>query len=119
MSDTPTPLSDWIGRQEVAHDHIAATPVKALNATLDHAAMDVVDGSALPPLWHWLYFLPLHRQSRIYARDGSWRDDPVFAGLPRVRTTLRGRLTAGVTLGPRWSASARASQTTIRRNRPG
>ena len=43
--------------------------------------------------------------------DGrSWRDDPVFAGLPRVRTTLRGRLTAGVTLGPRWSASARASQ---------
>jgi outer membrane protein len=43
--------------------------------------------------------------------DGrSWRDDPVFTGLPRVRTTLRGRLNAGVMLGPRWSASVRASQ---------
>ena len=69
MSDTTTPWSAWIGRQEVVHDRISATPVKALNATLDHAAMDVVDGSALPPLWHWLYFLPLHRQSDIGA-DG-------------------------------------------------
>jgi len=69
MSDTPIPLSDWIGRQEVVHDRMAATPVKALNATLDHVAMDVIDGSALPPLWHWLYFLPLHRQSDIGA-DG-------------------------------------------------
>ena len=49
--------------------------------------------------------------------DGrSWRDDPVFAGLPRVRTTLRGRLTAGVALGPRWSASARASQDLLGRD---
>ncbi|QHE77963.1 MipA/OmpV family protein [Hydrogenophaga sp. PBL-H3] len=40
----------------------------------------------------------------------SWRGDPVYDGLPRVRDTLRGRFTAGVTLSPRWSASLRASQ---------
>ena len=40
----------------------------------------------------------------------SWRDDPVYAGLPRVRDTVRGRVTAGLTLGPRWSGSLRASQ---------
>jgi hydroxyacyl-ACP dehydratase HTD2-like protein with hotdog domain len=22
-------------------------------------------GAVLPPLWHWLYFLPQHRQSEI------------------------------------------------------
>lgn len=69
MSDATASLSDWIGRQEVVHDRMVATPVKALNATLDHAPMAVADGSALPPLWHWLYFLPLHRQSEIGA-DG-------------------------------------------------
>jgi len=69
MSDKPTELSAWIGRQETVRDSIGATPVKALNATLDHAAMEVSNGTALPPLWHWLYFLPLHRQSEIGA-DG-------------------------------------------------
>jgi len=69
MSNTHTDPTAWIGRQEVLHDSIGATPVKALNATLDRAAMDVQTGTALPPLWHWLYFLPLHRQSEIGA-DG-------------------------------------------------
>ena len=58
-------LQAWIGRGETAHDRIGATPVKALNATLDHPAGAVEDGTALPPLWHWLYFLPRHRHSEI------------------------------------------------------
>ena len=58
-------LKAWIGRSETVRDQIGATPVSALNATLDHAAMPVEAGTPLPPLWHWLYFLPLHRQSEI------------------------------------------------------
>ena len=27
--------------------------------------MPLEAGTALPPLWHWLYFLPLHRQSEV------------------------------------------------------
>jgi len=72
MSETPSDLSAWIGRQECLHDRVGATPVQALNATLDHDPMDVQAGTALPPLWHWLYFLPLHRQSEIGA-DGHAR----------------------------------------------
>lgn len=72
MSDATTDLTAWIGRQETLRDSITATPVKALNGTLDHADMAVQNGTALPPLWHWLYFLPLHRQSEIGA-DGHAR----------------------------------------------
>ncbi len=58
-------LTSWIGRSETLQDHIGATPVKALNATLDRAPIAVAAGDALPPLWHWLYFLPRHRQGDI------------------------------------------------------
>ncbi len=50
-------------------------------------------GDALPPLWHWLYFLPLHRQSEIgpdgHAKRGGFLP-PV--PLPR-RMWAGGRLT--------------------------
>ena len=51
-------LADWIGHSESWQDAITAAPVASLSATLgrDDPA-PVVDG-ALPPLWHWLYFLP-------------------------------------------------------------
>ncbi len=66
----------WIGRSQTLHDHIGPTPVAALAATLDHPAAPVQSGSALPPLWHWLYFLPLHRQSELgpdgHARRGGF-----------------------------------------------
>jgi 3-methylfumaryl-CoA hydratase len=60
-----TELSTWIGRSETLRDTVTATPVVALTATLDHPAAEVGPGSALPALWHWLYFLPMHRQSDI------------------------------------------------------
>jgi len=40
----------------------------------------------------------------------SWDGDARFKGLPDVRGTLRGRVTANVALGQRWSASVRGSQ---------
>ena len=58
-------LRTWIGRSETLRDTLAAAPVRALTATLDHAAVPVAHGMPLPPLWHWLYFLPMHRQSDI------------------------------------------------------
>ncbi len=58
-------LTAWIGRSESLRDTITAAPVRALTATLDHPAADVAAGTPLPPLWHWLYFLPMHRQSDI------------------------------------------------------
>jgi 3-methylfumaryl-CoA hydratase len=64
-------LQDWVGRSETVEDVVAATPYAALAATLDVApsgtdsAQRPAIGTALPYLWHWLYFLPIYRQSEI------------------------------------------------------
>jgi 3-methylfumaryl-CoA hydratase len=63
--EPPNDLRAWIGRSETAHDTLHPTPVLALGATLDHPGEAADVGTVLPPLWHWLYFLPLHRQSQI------------------------------------------------------
>lgn len=58
-------LTEWIGRTEELADRITPVPISALSATLDRADPLPQPGDALPPLWHWLYFLPVHRQSKI------------------------------------------------------
>jgi 3-methylfumaryl-CoA hydratase len=58
-------LKDWIGRTEQVSDVFTATPYAALSATLDRPSERPENGTPLPALWHWLYFLPLHRQSEI------------------------------------------------------
>src|SRR5574337_122073 len=78
-----------IGRSETMRDDIGATPVKALNATLDHPASPVERGAPLPPLWHWLYFLPLHRQSEI-GPDGHARRGGFLPSVPLPRRMWAG-----------------------------
>jgi len=55
----------WIGKTEAVTDTITATPYAALSATLDRDPEEPPAGTPLPPLWHWLYFLPLYRQSEV------------------------------------------------------
>ncbi|HEU5296712.1 MAG TPA: MaoC family dehydratase N-terminal domain-containing protein [Burkholderiaceae bacterium] len=85
MDTSLNDLQAWVGRSETVRDQIGATPVKALNATLDHPPADVSSGTPLPPLWHWLYFLPLHRQSEIGADGHAKRG----GFLPPVRLPRR------------------------------
>jgi 3-methylfumaryl-CoA hydratase len=61
-------LRGWIGRSVVVEDSATPVPLRALTATLDRDDPPA-PGEPIPPLWHWLYFLPLHRQSEIGA-DG-------------------------------------------------
>lgn len=61
-------LTDWTGRSETATDLLRPFPADALAATLDRDET-YPEGAALPDLWHWLYFLPLHRLSES-GRDG-------------------------------------------------
>ena len=59
-------LQSWVGKIETTGDDITSAPVRALSATLDRDDSAPVAGSTvLPPLWHWLYFLPQQRQSEI------------------------------------------------------
>ena len=68
-------LKTWIGRSETLEDTVTPVPVAALSATLDRDDPRPRPGDPLPPLWHWLYFLPLHRQSEI-GPDGHAIDQP-------------------------------------------
>jgi 3-methylfumaryl-CoA hydratase len=67
--ETTMNLNEWIGKSESVTDTLTATPYAALSATLDRPAERPQPGTALPALWHWLYFLPLYRQSEVGA-DG-------------------------------------------------
>jgi 3-methylfumaryl-CoA hydratase len=58
-------LRQWVGKTETRVDDVTAVPIAALAATLDIDAPPPRPGDRLPPLWHWLYFLPVHRQSEL------------------------------------------------------
>ena len=81
--------SAWIGHSETMQDTIGPTPVIALDATLDHPRRPVEKGTALPPLWHWLYFLPMHRQSEI-GPDGHARRGGFLPPVPLPRRMWAG-----------------------------
>jgi 3-methylfumaryl-CoA hydratase len=65
-------LSAWVGRSETVHETLGPKPAAALSAVFDEPAALALPGQPLPLLWHWLYFLPLHRHSDI-GPDGHAR----------------------------------------------
>ncbi|HRN74762.1 MaoC family dehydratase N-terminal domain-containing protein [Ottowia sp.] len=64
-TDAIAHLQQWIGRCEALHDDIAAAPLRGLSATLDRDDPAPQRGTVVPPLGHWLYFLPQAPQSQI------------------------------------------------------
>lgn len=50
-------LRAWIGKKKTHDDIATAWPVAALAATLDRREAEPAPGTAIPPGWHWLYFL--------------------------------------------------------------
>ncbi|MET0660033.1 MAG: MaoC family dehydratase N-terminal domain-containing protein [Steroidobacteraceae bacterium] len=51
-------LRKWVGNVESRSDSVTAFPIAALAATLGREDPPLQSGDAVPPLWHWLYFLP-------------------------------------------------------------
>jgi len=82
-------LDDWIGRTETVSDVLTPAPYAALAATLDRPPERPAPGTPLPPLWHWLYFLPLTRQSEIGA-DGHARRGGFLPPVPLPRRMWAG-----------------------------
>ncbi|MBV8050688.1 MAG: MaoC family dehydratase N-terminal domain-containing protein [Acidobacteriaceae bacterium] len=62
-------LRQWVGKTESRTDQVTAAPMMGLSATLDRDDAAPQPGDALPPLWHWLYFLPIARQAEL-SEDG-------------------------------------------------
>jgi 3-methylfumaryl-CoA hydratase len=96
IQDAAVDLSSWVGRSETQHDQIDAAPLRGLSATLDRDDPPPHAGAQVPPLWHWLYFLPQHRQSEI-GPDGHARRGGFLPPVPLPR-----RMWAGGRL--RWEA---------------
>ena len=72
MNPDPSQTDDmaaWVGRTQTVEDDITAFPMRALAATLDTDDPPAGTGTVLPPLWHWLYLLPIHRPQAL-RRDG-------------------------------------------------
>jgi 3-methylfumaryl-CoA hydratase len=87
--DSPDPFAAWLGRTEERHDTISAAPLAALAATLDRAEPMPGAGAPVPPLGHWLYFLPLQRQSEI-GTDGHARRGGFLPPVPLPRRMWAG-----------------------------
>src|SRR5678809_1306269 len=84
-----TDWQQWVGRTESRIDVVTATPVAALSATLDRDDPLPRAGDPLPPLWHWLYFLPLARQSEI-GPDGHAKRGGFLPPVPLPRRMWAG-----------------------------
>ncbi len=82
-------LRTWIGREERREDTVTAPPVAALSATLDRDDPPPRQGDRLPALWHWLYFLPTHRQSDLGV-DGHARLGGFLPPVPLPRRLYAG-----------------------------
>ncbi|MBP8148238.1 MAG: MaoC family dehydratase N-terminal domain-containing protein [Limnohabitans sp.] len=71
------------------HDLITPAPLRGLSATLDRDDPAPQAGTPLPPLWHWLFFLPQHRQSEI-GPDGHARRGGFLPPVPLPRRMWAG-----------------------------
>jgi 3-methylfumaryl-CoA hydratase len=96
-------LQAWVGRTQWAEDVAAPGPLAGLASLLDHVAAPWTTNE-LPPLAHWLYFVPRERQSLLDGDGHPKRGDflpPVE--LPRrmwvgSRVELKARIEIGAAL---------------------
>lgn len=82
-------LERWIGRGESREDTIGAAPLRELCALLDRDDPAPAEGEPIPPLAHWLYFLPTDRQSEL-GPDGHARRGGFLPPVPLPRRMWAG-----------------------------
>ena len=82
-------IRKWIGKTDSRSDQVTLAPITALSATLDRDDPPPQAGDPLPPLWHWLYFLPTCRASEI-APDGHAERGGFLPPIPLPRRMWAG-----------------------------
>ncbi|TXH29457.1 MAG: acyl-CoA dehydrogenase, partial [Elusimicrobia bacterium] len=89
MSGQGADYSHWIGRHESGEDELGLSPALAAAATLDDTWTTLQQGSPLPPLWHWFYFLPCVPQA-LLDRDGHPQRGGFMPPIPYPRRMFAG-----------------------------
>jgi hydroxyacyl-ACP dehydratase HTD2-like protein with hotdog domain len=82
-------VADWHPKPIVVTDGLTPGPVAALAATLDLPEPVALGGDALPPMWHWLYFLDWPRR-RDLGEDGHELHGHFLPPIPRRRRMAAG-----------------------------
>ncbi|WP_374625146.1 MaoC family dehydratase N-terminal domain-containing protein [Pandoraea sp.] len=109
MPSTTDTFSQWRNKQESISEEVSRYPIIALSATLDITAIS----HTVPPLWHWLYFLPTAPLAEI-GPDGHPKRGGFLppVALPR-RMWAGGRLTFHAPLLPGEAVERRSTITEI------
>ena len=95
-----TLLRQWLDKSETRHDHLHPAMAAALAATLDGPRHPVA-GEGLPPLWHWIYFWNVCRQSET-GPDGHAQRGGFLPPVPLPRRMWAGgrlRFAAALPIG--------------------
>ncbi|MEO9102197.1 MAG: MaoC family dehydratase N-terminal domain-containing protein [Burkholderiaceae bacterium] len=101
-------LKSWIGKSQTIDDRLTEAPVRAMSATLDRGDPLPGPDTEIPPLWHWLYFLPHEKQSHI-GPDGHPKRGGFLPPVPLPR-----RMWAGGRL--HWHAPLRVGDAVTRKS---
>ena len=114
-------LQKWVGKGETVTDEITAAPMAALAATLDIEAPFPKAGDPLPPLWHWLYFLPIHRQSDLGVEGHATKGDflPPVALPRRMWAGGRFEFRRALRVGPSYTRTSRIASVQHKEGRTG
>ncbi len=110
-----THLRQWIGRQTVDTGYAAGAPLAGLAALLDHDTPPWPTGD-VPPLGHWLYFLPAARQSEL-GEDGHPHRGGLLPPVPLPRRMWAGgevRFAASLRIGGSISRRSTVSNVTAK-----
>lgn len=114
-------LRRWIGHAETLHDVASEVPVNALIATLDRDDAPVGPQDAVPPCWHWLYFLPAARQSEI-GPDGHPKRGGFLPPVPLPRRMWAGsrlQFHAPIRVGQSLARTSRIADVRLKEGRTG
>jgi 3-methylfumaryl-CoA hydratase len=114
-------LKKWIGRTETLSDEVTRAPVAALSATLDRDDPRPDFGEQLPPLWHWLFTIPIHRQSDL-GHDGHAQLGDFLPPVPlprRMWAASRLRFEAPLRIGGRVTRVSKIHDVQFKQGRSG
>jgi 3-methylfumaryl-CoA hydratase len=115
-----TLLRQWLDKTETRHDQISPALAAALAATLDGPRQPQT-GDALPPLWHWIYFWSVCRQSEVGA-DGHPQRGGFLPPVPLPRRMWAGgrlRFAAPLPIGAAAEKVSRIASVDVKQGRTG
>jgi len=115
-----TLLRQWLDKTETRHDQISPALAAALAATLDGPRQPLA-GDALPPLWHWIYFWSVCRQSEVGA-DGHPQRGGFLPPVPLPRRMWAGgrlRFAAPLPIGAAAEKVSRIASVDVKQGRTG